>query len=103
LANLKNPDKPSARPPVIHHSAGGMFAIRQGKWKLVLGNGSGGRQAPKGKPFAEPYHLFDLSQDLAEQHNVVSDNTDVRDQLVTEFERISHNDHLPNNRNSKTP
>ena len=103
LANLKNPDKPSARPPVIHHSAGGMFAIRQGKWKLVLGNGSGGRQAPKGKPFAEPYHLFDLSQDLAEQHNVASNNTDVRERLVIEFERISHNDHLPNNRNSKTP
>jgi arylsulfatase A len=31
------------RAPVIHHSGGAMFAIRDGDWKLVLGNGSGGR------------------------------------------------------------
>ncbi|MCH2182904.1 MAG: arylsulfatase [Mariniblastus sp.] len=103
LPNLKNADHSSTRPPVIHHSAGGMFAIRQGKWKLVLGNGSGGRQAPRGKPFAEPYHLYDLSQDLAEQNNVAPSHRDIRDRLVGEFERISHNDHLPSNRNRKLP
>ena len=32
--------------PVIHHSYAGMFAIRDGGWKLVLGNGSGGREQP---------------------------------------------------------
>jgi len=35
----------SARPPVVHHSAQGIFAVRDGKWKLVLGNGSGGRES----------------------------------------------------------
>ena len=34
--------------PVVHHSSGGMFAIRDGAWKLVFGNGSGGRQEPRG-------------------------------------------------------
>ncbi len=34
--------------PVIHHSANGMFAIRDGKWKLVAGNGSGGRSSRAG-------------------------------------------------------
>ncbi len=101
LATLKNPNHALSRPPVIHHSAGGMFAIRHGKWKLVLGNGSGGRQAPRGKPFTEPYHLFDLSQDLEEQNNIASSHEDVRNRLVTEFQRISHNDHLTNKRNSK--
>ena len=27
------------RAPVVHHSANGVFAVREGKWKLVLGNG----------------------------------------------------------------
>ena len=103
LPNLKDADHSSTRPPVVHHSAGGMFSVRQGKWKLVLGNGSGGRQAPRGKPFAEPYHLYDLSQDLAETNNVASSHPDIRDRLVGEFERISHNDHLPNNRKSELP
>jgi len=30
--------------PVIHHSAGGMFAIRDGKWKMVAGNSDCGGQ-----------------------------------------------------------
>ncbi|GAB5561927.1 MAG: arylsulfatase [Synoicihabitans sp.] len=59
---------PSAfeRAPVIHHSGGAMFAIREGDWKLILGNGSGGRQAPKGKRFEPPWQLFNLRQDPGE-------------------------------------
>jgi arylsulfatase A-like enzyme len=74
-------DWSTPRAPVIHHSAAGMFAIRDGKWKLVLGNGSGGREAPKGQPFAEPYALFDLSVDPAEQNNVFDDHPDVAARL----------------------
>ena len=33
----------------------------------MAGNGSGGREAPKGKPFGKPYRLFDLSSDLGER------------------------------------
>jgi arylsulfatase A-like enzyme len=69
LPLLKGKEKDHLRPPVINHSAGGTFAIRNGNWKLVLGNGSGGRQAPKGKPFQRPYHLFNLATDLAETSN----------------------------------
>ncbi|MCB1122388.1 MAG: arylsulfatase, partial [Verrucomicrobiae bacterium] len=39
---LLGDEKSFKRAPVIHHSGGGMFAIRDGEWKLVLGNGSGG-------------------------------------------------------------
>lgn len=69
------------RAPVIHHSAGGMFAIRNGRWKLVLGDGSGGRENPKGKPFEQPYALFDMTADIAEQHNVIEDHPDVARRL----------------------
>jgi len=37
----KRMDK-TVREPIIHHSLSGMFAIRQGKWKLIDGLGDGG-------------------------------------------------------------
>ena len=74
--------------PVINHSARGMFAIRDGSWKLVLGNGSGGRQAPRGKPFEKPYELYDLSDDIAETHNVAAQNRDVVERLTKQLELI---------------
>ena len=53
-----------------------MFAIRDGRWKLVLGNGSGGREKPRGAPFGKPYHLYDLSRDPAERSNLVDEHKD---------------------------
>ena len=76
------------RAPVIHHSAAGMFAIRSGQWKLVLGNGSGGRQAPKGQPFRKPYQLFDLNKDVEEQHNVINEYPEVAEKLEALCEAI---------------
>ena len=58
------------RAAVIHHSSSGMFAIRDGDWKLVAGDGSGGRESPRGRPFQRPYQLFDIASDPSEQHNV---------------------------------
>ena len=69
------------RAPVIHHSASGMFAVRDGNWKLVLGNGSGGRQAPRGKPFEKPYHLSNLKFDIVESKNFYSEHTQIAAQL----------------------
>ena len=76
------------RAAVIHHSAAGMFAIREGKWKLVLGNGSGGREAPRGKPFQKPYQLFDMSKDLAERDNMITTYPDVASRLESLCETI---------------
>ncbi len=78
----------SPRPPVIHHSADGMFAIREGDWKLVLGNGSGGREAPRGTPFERPYQLFDLSVDIGEQRNVIDKHTEVANRLEQACESV---------------
>jgi len=76
------------RPPVIHHSSGGMFAIRQGDWKLVLGNGSGGRQQPRGKPFEKPFHLFNLRQDPAETDNLITAHPRRARELETLFRQL---------------
>jgi arylsulfatase A-like enzyme len=60
------------RAPVIHHSVNGMFAIRNEDWKLVLGNGSGGRETPRGSPFQRPYGLFNLRDDPQERDNQIT-------------------------------
>ena len=74
--------------PVIHHSGSGMFAIRDGKWKLVLGNGSGGREKPRGKAFGKPYHLYDMSADIAETTNLAEKHPEVVSRLVERFEKM---------------
>ena len=53
------------REAVVHHSGDGMFAIRRGPWKLILGRGSGGNSQadhvkPKpGDPAGQLYHLIE--------------------------------------------
>jgi len=74
--------------PVIHHSVAGMFAIRDGRWKLVLGNGSGGRQQPKGKPFDKSWELYDMAQDETESTNVAAEHPDVVDRLHNIFQTL---------------
>lgn len=86
--------KVHVRPHVINHSAAGTFAIRDGKWKLVLGNGSGGRQQPRGKPFAKPYQLFDLESDIAETKNLVTQYPEIEKRLIAEFEEIANGDQI---------
>lgn len=74
--------------PVVHHSVSGMFAIREGRWKLVAGNGSGGRQAPRGKPFGMPYQLFDLKADPGETTDIAAKYPQVVQQLTARLEEI---------------
>ena len=59
----------------------GMFAIRDGQWKLVAGTGSGGRQAPRGKPFEKPFMLFDLQADLSESTDVAAQHPEIVQRL----------------------
>lgn len=70
LPLLNGDESAFERAPVIHHSGGAMFAIRDGDWKLVLGNGSGGRQQPRGKRFERPWALFNMETDLSETMDV---------------------------------
>ena len=78
----------SPRPGVINHSASGVFAIRDGNWKLIAGDGSGGREKPKGKPFARPYQLYDLEADVAETNNLIESHADIAKRLEEELTTI---------------
>ncbi len=89
---LRDPSNVASRPALICHSVAGMFAIRENNWKLIAGNGSGGRQQPKGKPFAEPWMLFDLESDPGEQVNVADAQPEVFERLKASLLEIKGDD-----------
>jgi len=68
--------KPNAqvRQHVIHHSISGKFAIRDGRWKLVLCPGSGGWSEPGDRKAAEEgmplVQLYDMQEDPGETTNL---------------------------------
>ncbi len=90
LPILKGEQRPS-RPPIIHHSSAGYFAIRDGRWKLNMIRGSGGSLAPRiveAKPGEPQFELYDISADLAETNNVASQEPGVVSRLRDEITRI---------------
>ena len=78
------------REAVIHHSGDGMFSLRRGPWKLIVGLGSGGFTAPRreepvpGGPEGQLYHLGD---DPAETRNLWQERPDVVTELRAILER----------------
>ena len=55
----------------VHHSVDGSFAIRQGKWKLLTINHSGGWSAPSPKNGGKvPFQLYDMEKDPEETVNL---------------------------------
>lgn len=64
---------------IINESSQGMFAVRNGKWKLIKGLGSGGFSSPVwGKPLPNgpQGQLYNLEEDSSEKHNVYLDYPD---------------------------
>ncbi len=82
-------DKP-IREALVHHSGNGRFAIRQGKWKLIVGLGSGGWTQPrtaKPQPGGPRGQLYDMGNDLAEHDNLWMKKPDVVKRLTALLER----------------
>lgn len=76
----------SGRESLISHSIGGLFAIREGHWKLCLSRGSGGWSAPR-EPAAKqqglpPMQLFNLEQDPSEQKNLLNEHPEKVEALL---------------------
>lgn len=92
-----------SREPVINHSINGMFAIRSEEWKLVLGNGSGGRQQPVGKRFKGPYQLYNLKADPTEQTDVAAAFPEREQGMLSQFDRIYERTESPVEHPKATP
>ena len=88
LALLLGKEKGWKRPPVVHHSINGTFAIREGKWKLIAGAGSGGRGIPRSRPWSKPYQLYDLKADPGETKNLAEKHPDITSRLEARLKKI---------------
>jgi arylsulfatase A-like enzyme len=88
---LGQTDEP-VRESIVHHSINGSFAIRQGRWKLMLCPDSGGWSAPRpGSDAAEglpPVQLYDLEADPGEQRNLQAQHPDVVRNLIARLEQL---------------
>ena len=70
---LGHKSKTGLRDTIVHHSADGTFAIRQGHWKLAMALGSRGFSLPKEsvpKAGEAEGQLYNLRDDPQEQHNL---------------------------------
>jgi arylsulfatase A-like enzyme len=94
LALLRGqPASADRRNSLVHHSAEGEFAIREGKWKLILCPGSGGWSPPTRSPSpwtqAKPdsfeglpaFQLYDLAADRGEANNLQAKHPEIVQRL----------------------
>jgi arylsulfatase A len=80
------------RPALVHHSIKGQFSIREGRYKLIFGGGSGGYGKPgdadaraQGLPDAQ---LYDLRADPAETTNLIATHRAEATRLAALLHRI---------------
>ncbi|HQF13228.1 MAG TPA: arylsulfatase [Thermogutta sp.] len=87
---LENPNAPFQRAPIVMHSIAGFFAIREGDWKLLECRGSGGWSLPENKvpKDALPKQLYNLKDDVGEQHNLLLEHPHVAQRLSEHLEVI---------------
>lgn len=91
----EQPDE-AVREFAVHHSVAGMFAIRRGPWKLVLGRGSGGFTTPRtldpaveGGPAGQ---LYNLADDPSETRNVYEQHPDLVAELTALLQSVQAHD-----------
>lgn len=78
------------REATVLHSARGMFAIRQGSWKLIEGLGSGGFTEPifaDAEPGGPEGQLYNLDEDPQETTNLYMERPDVVEELSALLDR----------------
>jgi arylsulfatase A-like enzyme len=80
----------SERSTVVHHSIDGKFAIRDGRWKLLLCPGSGGwthKDADAAKEGLPLVQLYDMQADPGETTNLQADRPEKVRELLSLLKR----------------
>ncbi|HBF22446.1 MAG TPA: hypothetical protein DDW23_01405 [Planctomycetes bacterium] len=73
LSQLLGEQGGKGRLSLVHHSGGGVFALRYGDWKLIEGLGSGGFSSPRSpepSPEGPSGQLYNLANDPREANNL---------------------------------
>lgn len=84
-ALLGRPSTRAVRESLVSHSVDGMFAVREGPWKLILGRGSGGFTEPRkiepaaGEPVGQ---LYNLDDDPSESRNLFMERPELVQSLT---------------------
>lgn len=76
------------RDHLVHHSGGGVFAIRAGRWKLILGRSSGGFTKYTPPADAPAGQLYDLHADPGEMNNLYRERPEVVEDLESRLEAL---------------
>jgi len=77
---------------LVNHSVNGTFAIRQGRWKLIMGTGSGGFSMPRGNRCdagCNQGQLYDLESDPYETMNLWYSRPTLVQELYDELKRVA--------------
>ena len=73
---LTEKNQQAERPPMIHHSMQGRYAIRSGEWKLVMETRNTGRE------------LYNLANDSRESRNILGQHPQIVAELTSKITRI---------------
>jgi len=83
------------REATVHHSVEGVFSIRQGKWKLIFGPGSGGWSQPKPQKARKDklplMQLYNLDNDISEKNNIADQYPKIVENLTKLMEQYIKN------------
>ena len=80
------PETP-VREATVHQSSWGMLAIRQGPWKLITGQGSGGFTPVESTPADPPGQLYHLGDDPGETQNLYNEQPETVARLQALLDR----------------
>ena len=78
------------RDTIVLHSGNGVFAIRQGSWKLIQGLGSGGFTQPatvQPAPDGPTGQLYNLVEDMGETNNLYEEKPEIVTRLSALLEK----------------
>ena len=88
----ESPDRP-LREELVIESSRGLATVREGRWKLIDGLGSGGFSEPhraEPEPGGPAGQLYDLEADPGEQRNLFRDRPEVVARLSERLDRARH-------------